>query len=185
MRRFVMRLLRWTPEGTPPAIPKYVVIIAPHTSNWDFFWLLAMRWYFRLPIGFLAKHTLFRGPFGWIMRALGGVPVDRAHPGDLLDRVTAEFRAHDRFAIGLAPEGTRHRAEHWKSGFLRMARAAGVPVVLGYLDYPRRRGGFGPVLEPSDDPKADMDVIRAFYADKGGKFPALVGPIRLEDERPG
>src|SRR5207302_51888 len=147
-------------------LDKYVLIFAPHTSNWDAFWLIALRWYFRTPANWIGKHSIFFPPLGWLLRALGGIPVNRSDPGDLLPRLAAEYRSRARLMIGMAPEGTRHRTEQWKSGFHRLARRAQVSIVLGYLDYARRRGGYGPVIRPTDDVRADMDEIRAFYADK-------------------
>lgn len=167
--------------GEPPPDPKYVAIIQ-HTSNWDFVWLLAIAGWFRVDVRFVAKHTLFRWPFGWFFRAFGGIPVDRSSHHHLVAQIVEIFRAHDRLVLGIAPEGTRHYADYWKSGFYVIAREAKVPILAAELDYARRRGGFGFVLHPSGDVRADMDKLRAFYAGHTPRHPALAGPIRLKLE---
>ncbi len=177
-----LRLAGWRLEGEAPAIPKYVLIGAPHTSNWDFAGLLAVSLNWEIPIAWVGKHTLFRGPAGPFMRALGGIPVDRrAHHG-LVAQLVDEFRRRDRLILAITPEGTRGPTDGWKSGFYRIATEAGVPIVPGFVDYVNKRVGFGPPLSPSGDVRADMDVLRAFYADKHGKFPDHVGRIHLEAE---
>jgi 1-acyl-sn-glycerol-3-phosphate acyltransferase len=116
------------------------------------------------------------------MRGLGGNPVDREDPGSLVADMVARASAGDRFALVVAPEGTRGKARGWKSGFYRIARDAGVPIVLTYLDGPTRTGGFGPSITPSGDVRADMDLIREFYADKHGVVPARASVPSLRDE---
>jgi 1-acyl-sn-glycerol-3-phosphate acyltransferase len=130
----------------------------------------------------MGKHTLFRGPLGPMMRWLGGVPVYRARAGGLVTQMAQAFARDSELVLTVPPEGTRARAVCWKSGFYQIARAARVPIVLGYLDYERRRGGLGPILVPGDDLRADMDTIRAFYADKRGKYPDCFGDVRLAEE---
>jgi len=182
--RTFLRLVRFEPEGGPPTDPKLVLIAAPHTSNLDALLLVALGWVFEVPISFLMKHTWFKGPLGPLANAVGGVPVKRHLRENLVKQMTELFRGRDRFVLVVPAEGTRARAPYWKSGFYHIAREAGVPIYLGYLDYSRRRGGFGPRLVPTGDVKADMDRIRAFYADKGPRHPEDFGPIRLREEDP-
>ena len=130
----------------------------------------------------MAKHQLFRGPMGTAMRALGGVPVRRNRKNDLVQQMADLIRGSESIALTVPVEGTRSYVAHWKSGFYHIAREAEVPIVLSYLDYGRKRGGFGPAIVPTGNIREDMDEIRAFYADKQGKYPQLVGDIRLKEE---
>jgi 1-acyl-sn-glycerol-3-phosphate acyltransferase len=177
-----LRLTGWAIEGARPIPRGFVLIAAPHTTNWDLVYLLAHAWAFGISPSWMGKHTLFRGPLGTVMRWLGGVPVERSRAGGLVAQMALAFERKPDLVLTVPPEGTRARAAHWKSGFYQIARAARVPIVMGYLDYERRRGGLGPLLVPGDDLRADMDAIRAFYADKRGKYPARFGEVRLAEE---
>ncbi len=183
--RWILRRLGWEIEGEPPRAGSYVLVAAPHTSNWDLAYFLAITRALGVRPRFMAKHTLFRPPLGWLLRALGGISIRRDRRANVVEQVAAELQGHPGTAVTIAVEGTRGRAGHWKSGFYHIARRAGVPVVLGFLDYPRRRGGFGPAIELSGDIGADMERIRAFYADKRGRHPDLAGEIRLREEAQG
>jgi 1-acyl-sn-glycerol-3-phosphate acyltransferase len=178
--RALLRVGGWTPVGGTIDVPKAVLIAAPHTSNWDGVWGLAYRVAFRLDIHFFAKDTLFWFPLSRILRALGGVPLDRGRPGDAVPLAIAALTTRDSYLFALAPEGTRRRQEYWKSGFYRIAREAGVPVVLGFLDYGRRRLGTGPTMEMSGDVDTDMARIRAFYEGIEGRHPENTTPARLQ-----
>ena len=158
------------------------MIAAPHTSNWDLPYLLAFAIVFGVRITWMGKHTLFRGPMGWLMRKLGGMPVRRYRSNDLVQQMASAIQGQDRIALVVPAEGTRSYTAHWKSGFYHIARTANVPIVLSYLDYARRRGGFGPELIPSGDIREDMEEIRAFYADKQGRHPDKMGEVRLKEE---
>ena len=160
-----------------------MLIAAPHTSNWDLLHLLALAWSVDIPVSWMGKHTLFRGLLGPLMRAVGGVAVQRDRRNDLVRQMADVFASREQLVLTVPPEATRGRAEYWKSGFYRIAFEAGVPIHLGYLDYPTKTGGFGTSVVPTGDVKADMDLIRAFYADKRGRYPERFGPIRLRDER--
>lgn len=141
-----------------------------------------MAWSLGWQINWLGKHTLFTGPAGPIMRAWGGVPVDRRSKQDLVSQVIERFDAGEELALAIPAEGTRNYSEHWRSGFYYMARGAGVPVVLSFLDYKSRTGGVGPAVMTTHDLPADMEKIRAFYAGMEGKFPELSGPQFLREE---
>ena len=178
-----LRLAGWRVEGALPAwADRAVVIAAPHTTNWDLPYMLAVSWVLVVRPRWLVKRELFRAPFGWVMRWLGGIPVDRSRRGNLVAEAAAQLRSADRLFLVVPPSGTRSRAPHWKSGFYHIARAARVPIVCAFLDYDRRVGGIGPVFVPSGDLGADMDRLRLFYRDVRGKYPEHETPVRLSEE---
>jgi len=180
--RAALRIGRWTIVGEPPADERVIVLAVPHTSNWDGFWMLCMASVKGMPVAWMGKRSLFRGVGGWFLRRLGGVPVDREAPGGQVAQMVAELNARDRMTLVVPPEGTRTRRDTWRSGFYHIARGADVPVALSFLDYGKRRGGFGPTLRLTGDVKADMDRIRAFYEDVTGRYPEHQSPIRLAEE---
>lgn len=166
----------------PPANGSAVLIGVPHTSNWDFVLMLATTWRHGFAPKWLGKHTLFKAPFGRIMRALGGIPVNREHPGRLVQEIVERVQTGKPFFLVVTPEGTRDRKKYWKSGFYRIARDADLPVVLGYVDSKTRTAGLGPAITLTGDVKADMDKIREFYADIQGIHPEDFTPPRLREE---
>lgn len=180
--RLFWALSRWRLVSTPAPDRPTVLVGAPHTSNWDFVIMLAIAWRLRIPVRWLGKSSLFRGWRGPLMRGLGGVPVDRKNPTRVVDEVVARVRAGEVFGLVVTPEGTRGAGSHWKSGFYRIALQAGMPVTLGYVDRTTMTTGLGPTLELTGDVPADMDRIRAFYADKAGVRPALRTEPRLREE---
>jgi len=169
-------------NDTPPGLDKFVVIGAPHTSNWDFPFCLAAAAALDLEFFWLGKRELFDPPFGGLMQKLGGIPVDRSGSQNLVEQLPEEFRRHDRMALGIPPEGTRSRGTYWKSGFYYIARDAGVPIVCGTIDYARREVGLGRVLDPNRPLGEVMDAIRRFYSDKKGLYPDQFTPPRLRQE---
>jgi len=178
----ILRLGRWKTVGEVPQLPKMVIIGAPHTSNWDFpIGMLAAR-ALGVKIRFLGKHTLFRPPFGWFFRMLGGIPVDRSRPGGIIGQIGEAFASTERLTMVIAPEGTRSHRPYWKSGFYEIARAAGVPVVLARIDAGRRQVLVGPTIETTGDVSADMDRIRPFYEGIPGIKPEKAGTVRLRGE---
>jgi 1-acyl-sn-glycerol-3-phosphate acyltransferase len=178
----VLRAIGWRPAGEPPELPRYVLIAAPHTTNWDLPVMLAFGLYYGLRIQWFGKHTLFAPPFGGLMRAVGGIPIDRRARHDMVKQAADALRAAPSMVLAVPPEGTRKRTEYWKSGFYWIAHEAGVPIVCGFLDYGRREGGFGPTVWTTGVPAADMATIRAFYREKIGLYPENFGPVRLRDE---
>jgi len=180
--RFYLWLLGWKLQGEKPTLRKYVIIAAPHTSNWDVPLMLALAWIYGIRVNWIGKHTLFRWPLGMLMRWLGGVPVDRRARYNAVQQMVAEFERRDDFCLLITPEGTRSRAPHWKSGFYHIAREAGVPLVLGRLDFRKREGGLFDIFEPTGNLTADMDRIRAFYRDAAAKYPDCFGPVQLREE---
>jgi 1-acyl-sn-glycerol-3-phosphate acyltransferase len=172
----------WRFEGEVPAIRKYVIVAAPHTSNWDLLYMLALGGPLGLRPRWMGKKEIFDGPLGFLARWLGGIRIDRSGSLGTVGQIVEQLEAADDFVLAVSPEGTRGYRDHWKSGFYHIAVAAQVPIVLGFLDYRRKRGGLGPALYPTGDLRADMDSIRAFYQDIVGRHPEKFGPIRLREE---
>ncbi|RMF18539.1 MAG: acyltransferase [Deltaproteobacteria bacterium] len=172
----------WRFEGAVPAAPKFVLIAAPHTSNWDLVLLLALAAVVGVRISWMGKYNMFVGPFGWMLKRFGGIPIYRHQRLNMVDQMVERFAESERLVLVVPAEATRGRGEYWKSGFYHIARRAGVPIYTGYLDYRRRRGSFGEPIMPTGDVRADMDKIRAFYADKVAKYPEKFTPPRLREE---
>lgn len=186
LRRQIARLYwtfsRWRLVSEPAPDRPTVLIGAPHTSNWDFVLMLAIAWRLDMRFRWLGKKSLFRGWRGPIMRGLGGIPVDRDAPAAVVGEVLARIRSGDVFGLVVTPDGTRKGHTHWKSGFYRIAREASLPVTLGYVDRTTMTTGLGPTIELTGNVTTDMDVIRAFYADKAGLRPEHRVEPRLRDE---
>ncbi len=182
MARAFLRITGWRLEGVKPDVQSFVLVAAPHTSNWDLAYMLALSVLCDIKLQWMGKHVLFRPPLGWVMRPLGGIPVVRHRPGALVQQLVRRFKEDEPLALVVPAEGTRGRAPHWKSGFYHIARAADVPVLLGFLDYEQKCGGFGPAIDLSGDVTADMDEIRSFYAGKVARHPDLFGEVRLKEE---
>ncbi|MCX5818760.1 MAG: lysophospholipid acyltransferase family protein [Deltaproteobacteria bacterium] len=160
----ILKICGWRREGKLPDIPKYIMIAAPHTSNWDLLFTMAVALAFRLKICWMGKHTLFRRPFGPLLCLLGGIPIDRTKSRDTVAQIVQAFRERARMVMIISPEGTRKKVKVWKTGFYHIARGADVPVLLAFLDYMKKVGGFGPLIYLSESLEADMAVIRSFYA---------------------
>jgi 1-acyl-sn-glycerol-3-phosphate acyltransferase len=182
--RFLLRLFGWAAEGAVPNLPKCVVVAAPHTSNWDGLILVVASFALRVRLLWIGKHTLFRPPVGWLMRAFGGVPINRTTTKNAVEQVAQTFSERERMVLVIAPEGTRKKVKHWRTGFYYIALASNIPLVLGYLDYNRKRAGLGPVIYPSGNIEADMEQIRAFYAPIIGRHPERMSPITLAPTAP-
>ena len=180
LARLLLRLARWRTVGTVPQ--RAVLVGAPHTSNWDWVLTLLLAWDNDITIKLLVKKEFFVGALAPILRATGAVAVDRDSPGDTIADLMAQARGDQPFVLGLAAEGTRSRGDYWKSGFYRIAQQTGLPITLAFLDGPSRTVGWGPTFEVTGDVAADMDRIRAFYADKTGLRPSGFTPPRLRDE---
>jgi 1-acyl-sn-glycerol-3-phosphate acyltransferase len=178
----VLRLGGWKADGDPPDLDKFVIIAAPHTALVDGFWMNAFAWYYGVEIRWLVKASAAVGPMRWVLDNVGAVLVDRSQSHNLVAHLAEEFRRRESLALAIAPEGTRSSGKLWKSGFYHVARGANVPICMSYLDYGRKRGGFGPCFKLSGDVRADMDVVRAFYADVTAKDPSKFTPPRLKEE---
>ena len=183
LARTVLRLARWRTEGTLPS--HGIVVGAPHTSNWDWVFALLLAWSQGRQPRIMVKHEYFKGPLAPVMRVTGAVSVDRAHPAADIRALIDLIGESDDFLLAIAAEGTRSRTDHWKSGFYRLAQQTGLPITLAFMDGPSRTVGSGPTFHPTGDVAADMDVIRAVYADKRGLHPDKRTEPRLRNERSG
>ncbi len=183
LSRVILKTIRWRIEGELPALDKYVVIGAPHTSSWDGVVFLSALPYLKIRLRFLSKPENLEGPLGPIFRYFGAIAVDRSRASNVVADIAEEFRTHDHFVLALGPEGTRKRRSHWRSGFYHIARAANVPVLMVAIHFEERRIILGPTIDLTGDIRADMDRIREFYRDNSsGADPSLVTPIRLREE---
>jgi len=177
----VLSVFGWQKAGQVPRAKNIVIIAAPHTTNWDFIFLLAAAYSFGISVNWLGKDSLFRSPLGPILRYLGGVPVDRSKRNNLVQSLSAQIEHGSGIALVIPPSGTRRKTEYWKSGFYRIAEAAQIPLVCGYLDYQKKEAGLGPAFLPSDLSR-DMNRIREFYEPIVGKYPENKSRIRLREE---
>jgi 1-acyl-sn-glycerol-3-phosphate acyltransferase len=166
----------WTVQGTAPIPRKFVVIAAPHTSNWDFFYFIGAADGLNLDLSFMAKKSLFRWPFARMMRDMGGIAVDRSKSSNAVDAMITEFGKRDEFMLTIAPEGTRSKAGEWKTGFYNIAVGAKVPMVCGMMDYAKRTVGLGPAIWPSGDYEADLAILAAYYSQCTPRHPHLGTP---------
>lgn len=180
LARVLLRLARWKTVGTVPS--RGILVGAPHTSNWDWVLTMLLAWDNDVQIRLLVKESFFKGPMGPFMRATGAVELDRANPGATIRQLLADSETDEAFLLGIAAEGTRSKGEYWKSGFYRISQQTGIPVTLAFLDAPSRTVGWGPTFDLTGDVIADMDRIRAFYADKRGFKPELTTVPRLREE---
>jgi len=172
-------LLGWKLQGTVPThLKKGVLIVSPHTSNWDFIIAIITRGMLDLPVRFLGKHTLFNAPYGFIFKALGGYPVNRSKSHNLVDDMVKAFNTHDEFILSLAPEGTRSAVTRWKTGFYYIAKQAKVPIVMAGMDYATKQIIISDAFYPSNNQTADFEHMYAFFYPIKGKYPekALVIP---------
>jgi 1-acyl-sn-glycerol-3-phosphate acyltransferase len=178
----VMKLFGWKVEGRVPDSKKMIVIAAPHTTNWDFIFLLGAAYSLRLGINWLGKDTLFPPVLGSFLKFLGGVPVDRSRNTNLVQTLAKSIKQADDFTLIIPPAGTRRKTDYWKSGFYRVALATKIPLVCGYLDYEKKVACLGLSFIPTGDMAADMDRIREFYKPITGKYPENTSIIRLKEE---
>ena len=166
-----LALFGWRIEGELPTEPRFVLIAAPHTSNWDFFVCILSMFAFGIQMSWLAKHSLFRFPVAGILRWLGGEPINRTASQGTVEFAIERFRERKQWVFGVSPEGTRKRIELWKSGYHRIAVGAGVPIVPVTIDWRRRRLGMGVPFWPTSDVKADEQVLRRSFKSEMARFP--------------
>jgi 1-acyl-sn-glycerol-3-phosphate acyltransferase len=158
-----MRLAGWRVDGKLPELPKFILIGAPHTSNWDFVLFLGVIFALRANVRFMGKAELFHRPFGWFFRYCGGVPVDRKKSTGLVDQMVDACNGSDRFILTIAPEGTRHHVAEWKRGFYHIARGAGIPIVMAIVDGKHKTVHVGKIFHLTDDIEADMKSITGMF----------------------
>jgi 1-acyl-sn-glycerol-3-phosphate acyltransferase len=169
--KYLLEIFGWKLSGSVPGIKKYVIIVAPHTSNWDYFFGQLFIFSTGLKAKIMIKKELFYFPLGILLRALGGIPVDRKGKTDIVDQMIRHFNVHDSFILTIAPEGTRSRVNEWKTGFHRIATGANVPVLCGFIDYKKKLIGTGKLFYLSGDTGADMAKIKRFYSNMNPRYP--------------
>lgn len=177
-----LKAFGWEVDGGAPDVAKAVVLAAPHTSNWDFPFTLAVTWAVGVDIAWLGKRQMFIPGFRRILKFIGGIPVDRSAKHNLVSQVADKLKSADNLYVIVPPEGTRANVGRWKTGFYYMAVEADVPIVMGYLDFGKKKGGFGTLFYPTGDLSTDAEVIRAFYKDVRGKRPDLFTEVKFAEK---
>lgn len=160
----------WNVRGKMPDIKKFILVAAPHSTNWDFVFFLFLIFYYQIPVHWMGKNTMFIPPFRRLLERLGGIPIDRSQNRNTVQIMADEFREADRLIVTIAPSGTRKSVGKWKTGFYRIALEADIPIVCGFVDYKRKMGGIGPVIHPCGDLEKDITAMRDFYKDKAGRY---------------
>jgi len=166
----------WTVEGAIPNRPQLLMIVAPHTSNWDFLFGIAAAFALGLRVHWLAKDTLFKGPWGPVLEMAGGIPVNRREPQGVIDQLAERFQEQEKLVMCITPEGTRKRVDRWKSGFYRLALRSGVPLVPVFLDYGKKTVGIGPILTLTGKGEIDFERILDFYRSVRPRYPDRFNP---------
>jgi len=166
---FFLKCTGWKIQGDPPDIPKYVMIAAPHTSNWDFIYALAISLVYRIDVLVMMKDAWFFWPLGPVFRWLGAMPINRRKAHNVVFQMVAAFHRRTEMILMVPPSGTRKKVLYWKTGFYHIANGAGVPIALGFLDYQRKIGGIGPIFHPTGNLDQDLKTIQKFYRDITGK----------------
>jgi 1-acyl-sn-glycerol-3-phosphate acyltransferase len=179
---FLLHLLGWELIGQRPPYKKYVLVGAPHTSNWDFLYFYLGALAMGLRVSFMAKDSIFRGPLGPILRWMGGIPVVRSRRTNMVEQMVRAFGERESLILLVPPSGTRRRTDYWKSGFYFIALGAQVPLVLAIMDFEQREVGIVHSFMPIGDIKADMEIIRQVYEPVTAKFPSEKSQIRLRQE---
>jgi len=167
--KFFMKIRSWKIEGAIPSDKKFVLIAAPHTSNWDLVITISLAFLFKVKIYWMGKDAMFRFPFSNIMLWLGGIPIDRTKKNNVVQQTIDVFNQNKEMIITIPPEGTRDKVPYWKTGFYHIAHGANVPIVLGFIDFKRKIGGLGPLLKPTGNIAKDMEKIKEFYSKITGK----------------
>ncbi|HEU0107163.1 MAG TPA: 1-acyl-sn-glycerol-3-phosphate acyltransferase [Vicinamibacteria bacterium] len=179
---WLLRRAGWTISGARPTVARYVLVASPHSSNWDTAVMLLFAVHFGIRLRWIGKRESFRWPLGPLLRRLGGIPIDRGGGQGLVAATAEVFRGRAHLALAIAPDGTRRGLDYWRSGFYHIAQAAGVPLVLAFLDWGTRRAGIGPTMALTGNVVADMDGIRAFYAGMVARYPEQTSRVRLREE---
>ena len=175
-----LKLTGWRLVGDLPDLPKYIIIGAPHTTNWDFVLAMMIKLSTGLRFRWIGKDTLFKPPHGWFFRMTGGIPVWRDRRQNFVEQIVERIKNAKEMVIVIAPEGTRSKSHYWKSGFYYMALGADVPILLAFVDFPNKEFGFGPLIYPCGDIRVDFEKVREFYIQKSGLYPQKHSTIELK-----
>ncbi|KAF7774400.1 hypothetical protein PCIT_a0836 [Pseudoalteromonas citrea] len=170
----ILKVLGWRIKGAFPNEAKFIAAVAPHTSNWDFVIAIAVKLKLGLRVKFLGKHSIFVGPFGYLLKKMGGIAIDRRAAHGVVEQITQQFNQQDALVLGIAPEGTRKYAPHWKTGFLHMANAANVPVVPMLLDYRSKTFFVLPVLTVNNNIDYELTRVKKQFPKNAAKYPSQV-----------
>jgi 1-acyl-sn-glycerol-3-phosphate acyltransferase len=170
--RSVLKIMGWRVEGSIPDLKRFILIGAPHTSNWDFVLAMAAILGLNLRMRWMAKHTIFKPGVVWFMEWLGGIATDRTNPKTIVDNVARIAKQEKGVIIGLTPEGTRKKVEKWKTGFLRIAKTLDCPILMVGLNFPGKIIFIGDLYHPSGDSDADLVAIKEYYGQFQGRHPA-------------
>ncbi len=181
--RFALSLMGWKTLGTPPDAPRFVIIAAPHTTNWDFLFAVLLSADLGMSVKWVGKKQIFRFPFGGIMRALGGIGVDRSRRNNYVESTVELLLNSERLGLIIPAEGTRSKTDRWKTGFYYVALGAQVPIVCGFVNYKKKEGGVGISFIPSGNISEDVQKLRDFYADKTAKYPEQTSIIDFGTEQ--
>jgi 1-acyl-sn-glycerol-3-phosphate acyltransferase len=169
--RVGLRLLRWRADGGFPNVPKLVLCVAPHTSNWDFFVGIFIDFALDIRAHWLGKNTMFRWPIARLLKRLGGIPIFRSEKHNMVEQCVVAFSSADALVLAIAPEGTRKKVKEWRTGFWHIAREAHIPILLVSFDYEHRVVTFGPMVTPSDSLAEDLAMMKAHFAPIKGRNP--------------
>ncbi len=175
-----LKLIGWRADGKVPDVPKFIMILAPHTSNWDLLLILSILNVLGIKFYWFGKKEIFRWPVRGFFEWLGGIPIHRGLRQNMVQQTTEIIQSREQIIIGISPEGTRSKTKYWKTGFYRIAYQAGIPISFAYLDYARKTGGLGPTIHPTGEIEEDMKLIRQFYGEITAKYPEKVGDIALK-----
>lgn len=179
----ILRLIGWRSVYTPPPGPKSVILVYPHTSNWDFPIGVLFKARYGISLNWAGKDSLFRWPLKPFFLWQGGVPINRREASGMIAQLVDALERNPEFHMCITPEGTRSKTDHWKTGFYRLALAAKVPVGLGFMDYGRKCVGIERWVTMSGDAEADLQMLRDYYADKRACYPEKAGDIRFLERR--
>ncbi len=180
--KLILSILNWKVVGTLPDLKKYVLIVAPHTSNWDFFIGLFVKWAMGFRGNWIAKHTIFVGPVGWLLKKFGGIPIKRDTKSKMVDLIVEQYQQNDEFRFALAPEGTRKKTNRWKTGFYAIAKGAGVPILPVAFDYKHKTFVIGKPYYLTENQKKDCENIYKWYLQFSPKRPENLGEINFDEK---
>jgi 1-acyl-sn-glycerol-3-phosphate acyltransferase len=183
LAQWFVALMGWKAEGDLQLLPKkFVAILAPHTSNWDLLYAFGTIYALGIKFNWFGKKEAFRWPIGGLFKKLGGIPIERSARQNMVEQTVAFIRSRERVVIGIAPEGTRSNVNYWKTGFYRIAHLAAVPIAFAFLDYRRKVGGIGPLMETTGAIEEDLKVIRGYYKGVTARYPDLVGDVAINPQ---